>query len=143
MVQHSENSSYNKRIGTSNPGLILILLDQSLSMEDYGKSKNAANAVNRVIYEIQGRCQSGNTIKDRCYIGVIGYGKSISPIVGGMISEVADIPTETTIIEGMEIPVWVEPKAENTTPMAQAFEQSYNLLNDWVSNHKDVFPLLL
>lgn len=143
ITQYSENSGYIRKIGTKNPGLIIILLDQSGSMADHGKSKNAADAVNRVIYEIQGRCQTGEKVLDRCYIGVIGYGQSgqpVSPIIGGMISEVADYPSKENTIAGMNIPVWVEPIAENGTPMAAAFQETYNLLEGWISDHQDCFP---
>ena len=85
----SNSGSYSKLIGTSNPGLIMILLDQSGSMSDGNKAQDASQAVNRVIYEIILASRAGEVIKPRCYVGVIGYGASVYPIIGGTITEVA------------------------------------------------------
>src|SRR5689334_3993010 len=78
-------------IGTHQPGLIVILIDQSQSMdspyEGTTKQDFAALAVNACIYEIMNACKSGPNIKDRCHIGVIGYGQVTEVLVGGRPSE--------------------------------------------------------
>jgi uncharacterized protein YegL len=154
IIQSTNSSSgYTKLIGTSSQGLIMILLDQSGSMSDDNKAKDASKAVNRVIYEIMLKSRAGETIKPRCYIGVIGYGASVYPIVGGTITEVAAKPLRAEKVEKkvddgagglvavpMDMPVWVEPRAENGTPMAEAFEQAYSLIEKWVQSHPDSFP---
>ena len=71
---------YQEKMSSANPGCIIIMIDQSGSMEDpYGnngekKKDLAALAVNRVIQEIAEASSAGEEIKDRCFIGVIGYG---------------------------------------------------------------------
>lgn len=149
----NSDNGYRNPIGVSNPGLILILLDQSGSMSDNNKAQEASNAVNRLIYEIMVASRSGEQIKDRCYVGVIGYGTSVYPITGGRISEVAANPIRVETVEkmvpdivgelvsvNMDMPVWVEPKAENGKPMSEAFEKIYFLIEKWINQNPNNFP---
>lgn len=143
---------YKRRINTTNPGCIVILLDQSESMAwDYGSRRKdvaAADAVNKVLEEILLASQAGAEYHDRCYLGVIGYGLSVDPIVGGKISKIRQEAEEITVTEtqddGTDFELtklkWVEPKAENTTPMAQAFNQAYDLIHPWSKANLDSFP---
>lgn len=149
--------AYSKLLSSSTPGLIMIMLDQSISMTDgYGgktKAEVAAMAVNRVINELVEACQSGEEIKNRCYVAVLGYGNEIAPIVGGMISQVADNPAN--IIDVMRkvpdgagglveirdhMPIWVTPEAIGSTPMAEAMESVYGLIEGWIGDNPDSFP---
>ena len=149
--------AYEKSIGANNPSMILMLVDQSGSMDESfsgsDKRTHAAQAVNRVIYEIIQNSQKGDGYSDRCYIGVIGYGENVDLLVGGMVSEVNDHPLDIVQIpqktgDGagglvdtiLTMGVWVTPKAENGTPMAEAFEMAYGLLENWIANHPDCFP---
>jgi hypothetical protein len=94
---------YQKTVGTPHPGLFIILIDQSGSMNESfenGKSRAevAALGANRCIQSLLQRCKSMEQTKDRCYVVVIGYGApTVNPkaagqnaylIVGGKISEV-------------------------------------------------------
>jgi len=147
----------NLPIGTSNPGLAMILVDQSYSMRDPydpGQKKDfAALAVNRAIYEIVLACQSGEIIKDRVYLAVIGYGADINVLLDGKISEIANNPVEIQkmkkkepdgaggLVElDFEMPVWIKPRADNGTPMGQAFETAHRVAETWISKHSDNFP---
>ena len=156
--------THRQQIKVGSPGLILVLLDQSQSMSlPFGiaesgagtrtKAQVAATAVNRVIYEIQKASQSGRETRDRCFVGVITYGKDVTPVVGGWISEVArsfsgtEVHTVTlTDREGapreakQELPMWVRPEADNGTPMDRAMEQAYALAKDWVRKYGKCFP---
>lgn len=156
IIKSPNSGGYSKLIGTSSPGLIMILLDQSGSMSDDNKAQDASKAVNRVIYEIMLASRAGEVIKPRCYVGVIGYGASVYPIVGGTITEVAAKPSRTEQVEKkvddgagglvavkMEMPVWVEPRAENGTPMAEAFEMAYPLIEKWVRDNPNSFPPII
>jgi hypothetical protein len=131
----------------------MILLDQSGSMDDDEKANYAATAVNRVIYEIGQASTHGEKIKDRCFVGVVGYGESVQPVVGGMISQVAAKPirierVDRKVSDGagglvdakMEMPIWVEPKAANGTPMADAMREAIRLIKGWVKKNPDSFP---
>ena len=128
----------NVPIGTANPGCIVILVDQSWSMtEDWGdgtKAEVAALAVNRILEELVLDSQAGDEIKPRCHVSVIGYGERVECVVDGMISEVASSLLEVkkvkkSIPDGaggiveveVEMPIWVQPEANNDTPMHEAF----------------------
>ncbi len=105
--------SYQKQVGTPHPGLFIILIDQSGSMNaafENGKSRAevAALAVNRCIQSILQRCKVMEQTKDRCFVVVIGYGApTVNPkaagqsaylIVGGKISEVEKQMIRTDVI---------------------------------------------
>jgi hypothetical protein len=150
---------YRQKINVANPGVILILVDQSQSMSDgfqglATKAAQAALAVNRTVYEIQEASQAGAKIKDRCMVGIIGYGNGVVPIASGMISSLAASPRRVDVIKrkisdgagglidvDFNMPVWVDPVAENGTPMAEAFDRARRLLEDsWIPNRRDSFP---
>jgi len=156
IIKSPNSGSYSKLIGTSSPGLIMILLDQSESMSVNNKAQDASTAVNRVIYEIMLASRAGEVIKPRCYVGVIGYGASVYPIVGGPITEVAAKASRTEQFERkvddgagglvtvkIDMPIWVEPAAENGTPMAEAFEMAYTLVEQWTQNNPNSFPPII
>ena len=147
-------------IGTSNPGCIVILIDQSWSMSESfsnggTKDERATQAVNRVIEEIVIACRTGETIRDRCHISVIGYGERVHRLVDGMPSKIVSRPALIgvkkvkklipdgaggTIEVESEMPIWIEPEANNGTPMHTAFEQAAEIVENWISDRPDSFP---
>lgn len=147
---------YQELLSSSKPGLILIMIDQSGSMSDkYAKSTKAefaALAVNRVIGEIITACSSGNEIKDRCYAAVVGYGTGVNVLCLDKVSELAKNTNMTTLkrkvsdgagglVEVDEVMrVFVSPKASGGTPMTEAFQQAYNGIEKFITNHPDSFP---
>jgi uncharacterized protein YegL len=148
---------YSKLIGSNSPGLLVILVDQSQSMADPYADKNkaefAALAVNRTIYEILESCMSGEKIKDRCHISVIGYGEKTEMIVGGMPSEIKN-PShghetyKRKISDGagglvdveQSLPIWVKARSANGTPMAEAFGLASDLIEPWTRENLENFP---
>ena len=157
--------AYSEKMSSANPGCIIIMIDQSYSMEDpYGssgeKKKDLASlAVNRVINEIVEASSDGEFIKDRCFIAVIGYGKKdtgVDLLLGDLISVIAENPIRVESIK-KKIPdgagglveidedfqVWVEPVAEWGTPMDLAFARAYQLAEDWCNEKPDSFPPLV
>ena len=147
----------NVPIGTSNPGCIVILVDQSWSMiEDYGtgtKAEVTALAVNHILEELVLACRAGDKIRDRCHVSVIGYGGGVECVVNGMISEVPSSLIEVkkgkkSIPDGagglveveVELPIWVQPKANNGTPMHEAFERAAEIVQRWCDDKPDGFP---
>jgi hypothetical protein len=153
--------SHQQQIKVASPGLILVLVDQSGSMKQpFGsasqkltKAELAALAVNRVINEIEKASQNGRQTRDRCFVGVITYGSTVQPVVGGWISRLAD-DYKSTVKQSVEItdhdgrvrrieeelPVWVTAAADGGTPMDRAFDEAYKLASDWVRGHADCFP---
>jgi hypothetical protein len=148
---------YTKLIGTNNPGLFIILVDQSDSMSDSyadtNKADFAALAVNRTIYEILESCMSGEKPKDRCHISVIGYGKTTAMVLGGMPSEIRE-PVhghkvyKKKIADGagglieieQSLPIYIQPTHGNGTPMAKAFDLANELVEAWTRDNPDNFP---
>jgi hypothetical protein len=145
---------YVQPFGVATPGMILILLDQSTSMGDPAgktradepdvvKAKMATTVVNRAIYDIQQSCQAGDEIRDRCVVGVIGYGAEVRSVVGGLISRVAEAYGGTEPDPqwpGRRLPVWVEPVAAGSTPMDRALDDARSLADGWIADHPDSFP---
>ena len=147
----------NVPIGTSNPGCVVILVDQSWSMsEDWQtgtKAQQASIIVNRAIYDLALKCQLGPEIRQRCYVCVISYGESVDCVVEGMISDVYDSPVEVkkvkkNIPDGaggiveveVELPIWLQPRASGGTPMHEAFQRATEVVQRWISDWPDTFP---
>lgn len=158
----------NTPVGTTNPGLIMILIDQSGSMDaifENGKSRAtvAALAVNRCIQSILEGCKSMEKTKDRCYVLVVGYGapnknpKAMGQkaylIVGGKISEVENQRLRLDTIKKREsdgagglieidysLGIWTDPCVEGDTPMDEAFKKAQEFASQWVLEHPHSFP---
>ena len=150
---------YSQLLSSSNPGLIIIMLDQSYSMEDsyesLTKADFAALAVNRVIGEIISACSSGENVKDRCFVAVIGYGSEVNVLFLEKISDLASNPNTTTLkkkvsdgagglVEVDEIlRVFVKPVASGGTEMTKAFQNAYLGVEKFISSHPDSFPPII
>ena len=147
----------NVPIGTSNPGCIVILIDQSWSMDGNWqtgtKAEVAALAVNRILEELVLACRVGELIRDRCHVAVIGYGGQIDSVFDGMVSELPSALVELkkvkkSIPDGaggivqvdVEMPIWLQPKAQNGTPMHTAFERAADIVRQWCVSGPDGFP---
>lgn len=146
------------RINTTNPCLILFLLDQSGSMdESFGanmkmsKADALADAVNETMHNIGLKCISTNgVIRDRFEIAVMGYGATEeikSAYMGDLtdrwavpISELFNKPLDYNADDGA--PIWIKSIAGTVTPMTEAFHNAYDLCNDWINygNHHDCHP---
>lgn len=150
---------YDQMIQTAHPGLLIILIDQSGSMDEaYGTGRKmdfAALAINRCIYEIIESCKSGDETKNRCQIGVYGYGEhGAELLIGGWASEiekkalrVQTIPRKVPDHAGglvdapLQLPVFIEPKANGSTPMDKVFDEARQLIEStWLTRYPDSFP---
>ena len=150
------------RINTTNPCLILFLLDQSGSMQDqFGGNNNIskhialANAVNETIHNIGLKCISGQgTIRDRFEIAVMGYGcegkvKSAyqGNLAGKWVVKISDLFNNPYEYDDKYngAPIWITPVASQATPMTEAFRNAYDLCDDWINygNHIDSHPPII
>jgi subtilisin family serine protease len=144
-------------LGTHQPGLIFFLVDQSESMSHpYGtgtKQEFVAIAVNRCICEIMSACRAGETFRDRCHIAVVGYGQLTGVIMGGRPSELSQQIRRSqifkrTVPDGagglaeyeQKLPIWIEPRAENGSPMDKALDLVTELVQAWVTENPLNFP---
>ncbi|MBC8262526.1 MAG: VWA domain-containing protein [Anaerolineales bacterium] len=163
---------YTAEISRRSPSCFLFLIDQSYSMaEPFGggsievsKSRAMADAVNRLLDTLVGRCTKDEGAMKYFQVGVIGYGSTVGPALGGTltgqdlvwIDEVADNPLRVEermkkepdgaggLVElSVKFPVWFDPIADNGTPMCQALWQAHTILEGWVSQHPEAFPPVL
>jgi hypothetical protein len=160
---------YTAEISRANPSCFLFLIDQSSSMSDLfgsgegGESKAdlTAAAINRLLAELVIKCSKDMEIRRYFQVGVIGYGASVGPALGGNLSGqellwIDDIYSNPVRVEErtkkvpdgagglvettVKFPVWFDPVARNGTPMAQTFRQAQAMLQNWVSQHPSSFP---
>jgi hypothetical protein len=151
------NDLRNFTISSTNPCLVLFLIDQSGSMNErfgnasHNKAKEVANAINELLYEVGLRCYSGNDIKNRFEIGIIGYGKDgyvksgwEGALTGKWVVSIKNVFDYPLGIED-DKPTWITPAAGGSTPMKSAFENARKLTDDWISwgNHRECHPPII
>jgi hypothetical protein len=151
-------------VSTSNPALIMFLIDRSGSMSDRDPetglrlSELASQAVNQAIYDIAlNVCMGHDGIRDRVHLSVYGYGDRRSPDLvqwsleglpdaGGWVGAEEWVPAYTDIEEQAvasdgaraitrEVPVWVKPLAEGRTQMATAFRRAGKIVAAHMRKH--------
>lgn len=163
---------YSVEISRAQPSVLLFLLDQSDSMnrnfggsrEGTSKAKGAADAINRLLYEIIMRCSKGMEVRNYFDIGVIGYGREsdwVGPVFEGElqgrdlvpIAEVANKPAQIETREKdtpdgagglvkttVKFPVWFSPVGGWNTPMCKALDYAYGVLEGWCANNRTNYP---
>ncbi len=159
---------YEQPINTRNPTLMIFLLDQSGSMaEPWGidatrtKAQGVAEAVNGLINVLVSECCRGTVVRDRYFLGVVGYGRelnlgfpgSLAGEISRPVSQIASCPlrmeqrrrlvadgTGGQIEQVSEFAVWIDPVADGQTPMCQVLRVAYQVTADFVSQHPDCFP---
>jgi hypothetical protein len=149
----------NLTISSTNPCLLVYLIDQSGSMNDkfgnaaHSKSLEVANAINDIIYEVGLKCiGGGGELKNRFEIAIIGYGKQENIAQSGWegqlagkwvvsIKNIFDFP----LGQENDKPIWIKPYSVSNTPMTKAFENAKRLCNDWINwgNHRDCHPPII
>ena len=130
------------------------------------KKDQAAAAINRVIDTLSQRCSQGESIRDYFHIGILGYNtdRGGNPLITSalpgtnaerpflLISQVVDCATtvevQAKVSDGAgglvdvtrQMPIWLNPHAENGTPMLTALQLATNAIDRWVGEHPDSFP---
>lgn len=148
---------FDRKFDPKNQGLILFLLDQSASMAELlgGKKKCdiAARAINQTIEALIGRCIGPAGLIDKVFIGVIGYGETTRYEVNGRASTLS-VSHKGVVVESVDIAdrsgvphsakveykVWVEARAENSTPMAEALLLAAENITEWVAEYPQAPP---
>src|SRR5438093_13347151 len=84
---------YQAEISRANPSCIIVLIDQSGSMEDpfgqgLGKSKadGVADAINRLLQNLVIKCAKSEGVRDYYEVGVLGYGAAVGPAFSGALA---------------------------------------------------------
>lgn len=159
---------YNAEISRANPSCFVFLIDQSGSMENpiagsEGKRKcdNVADAINRLLQNLVVKCARGEGVRNFYEVAVIGYGENVGHVFSGPLidrglvplSDIADSPARIeerrrVVKNGnggktehlVKFPIWFEPSAKGLTPMGEALEKAFNILEPWVQAHPDSYP---
>ncbi|HMA32975.1 MAG TPA: vWA domain-containing protein [Chloroflexia bacterium] len=165
---------YSTQITRQDPTCFLLLIDQSESMLDpFGvahvqktKAEGAADAVNRVLENLLLRCTKGpNDIRDYFYVGAVGYGPGVVPVLTTPdqepdelprlipMSQLPDLVIKLEVRRKQQLdgaggiltveepfPIYVEPVAANGTPMCQALQVGYEIIEAWCKDHPNSFP---
>lgn len=160
---------YTAEISRANPSCIVILIDQSGSMEDpFGqglgrrKADGVADAVNRLLQNLVIKCAKSEGIRDYYHVGVLGYGdRGVGPVFSGIlsgkelvpISEIANNPARVEqrskkvddgaggiLEQKIKFPVWIDPVYKGGTPMCEALKQAKRIISNWLHQHNGCFP---
>lgn len=159
---------YTAQISRTNPACILLLIDQSKSMEEpfvgiaeQTKAGVVADAVNRLLQNVVLRSAKADGVRDYFHVGVIGYGKAIKAGLGGTIphdilipiSRLGDHPlrieTRTKqvpdgagglIEQSVKFPVWFDPEASGPTPMCEAFAAAGLAITGFIQKYPNAYP---
>ncbi|MCC6178649.1 MAG: VWA domain-containing protein [Chloroflexi bacterium] len=152
---------YQKPWGTGHPGLLIVLVDQSASMQQaFGgtgggtKANAVAQAVNRVLDEFVAMCAQGAGYNERAHFAVLGYGgRGVEPALAGELANrpwvtPSDLDAEPLRIEqpapgedAVERMIWVDPVAQGGTPMSAAFDRAREIADAWVAaGHASSYP---
>ncbi len=163
-------TQYSARVTRDNPCAIVILIDQSGSMDeifrnDITRAQAVADIVNDLFDSLIMKCQKEGGIRDYFKIMVIGYGKDfgetdVSVMWEGnlankdwvSVSELKDnilnietIQTTKMMPWGLEPDVktkkiWINPCCEGLTPMYGALQMCKDKLDDWIYDYQNSFP---
>ena len=145
-------ATHEQQWSSATPGLLVILLDQSSSMQEIydgsdSKAVFAAKAVNRVIDEIIQKNFDGDKPKNRCFISIIGYGSTAKEIRSDFLVEMDAKPIRIDKIkkkvsdgagglveQDFNLPIWVEAEANGLTDMEQALEITFQIVTKWIND---------
>jgi hypothetical protein len=125
------------------------------------KAHVVADALNRLLAELTVKCGKDEGVRDYFHVGVIGYGASVGPALGGAlsgqqlvpISHIADAPSRLEerqkrvpdgagglVEQSVTFPIWVDPVANGTTPMCEALRQASEIVRGFVGERPGCFP---
>ncbi len=161
---------YSAEISRTHPACILVLVDQSGSMDepfagqlDKKKSEGVADAVNRLLQNMVLKCAKSDGVRDYFHVGVIGYGGLVtSGLTSSLddclvpISKLADKPkrienrlrliddgTGGVTEQTVKFPIWFEPVATGRTLMNAAFEAAELVASGFILSNPESFPPII
>jgi len=128
------------------------------------KADFLADVVNRTLHDLVIRCTKAEEIRDYFHVAVIGYGRHDRGVVAAWagaladrslvkVSEVGEHPARIEerrkkvpdgagglVEQAVRFPIWMDPVAENGTPMCAALQQAQQVVAQWVADHPNGFP---
>jgi hypothetical protein len=159
--------SYHAEISRASPTAILMVMDQSTSMNhrvNSGQSKAAflADVLNKTLYTIITSCSKADGVRDYFHVGVVAYSgddarNGFQGPLGDeplhVVSHLADAPlrVETRIKkvagvngdvmeQSVRFPIWFEPKSQGKTSMCAGLGAAIEVLEQWCAAHPSAFP---
>lgn len=128
------------------------------------KADFLADVANRALHDLVIRCTKAEEIRDYYYVSIIGYGQSgggVNSAFEGQlagrtlakVSEVGEYPARIEdrskkvpdgagglVEQQIRFPIWINPRAENGTPMCAALQQARGVVESWLADHAHGFP---
>jgi hypothetical protein len=159
--------SYQAEISRASPTAIVMVMDQSTSMNHRlksGQSKAAflADVLNKTLYTIITSCSKADGVRDYFYVGVVAYGgeDARNGFQGALqgealhaVSRLAEAPlrveTRTKKFAGpdgdvmeqsVRFPIWFEPRSQGKTSMCAGLNAAIEILKQWCDAHPSAFP---
>lgn len=137
-----------KKWTLTDPGLLIILVDQSTFVTIENKTTYATDVVNNLINFLIMRNFDGKKAKNRCYVQVISTECHASKLVSGFLQELEENPLRYNevikkVCDGdgglmevkVKVPLWVEPIYEyKGTDMMGAFEIAKEIVSKWIQD---------
>ena len=157
---------YDAKVTSAEPGLVIILLDQSTSMdttlvetkegEKFSISKMAKYVVDEFLYEAFNKCIREDELKPYLDIAVIGYALglrsalpkipleqypfSVTKLADTYIAKNDSNPDVDPVIPLPKLE-WLEERADSLeTPMLAAFTKAREIVEKWLPDHQTSFP---
>lgn len=136
---------YSATINSRNRTAFIILLDRSGSMAETitfngqltTKAEALAEVTNRLIFELLCRARRSDGVRNYFDVALIGYaGDALQPIVGDTnrfipITEFEKMIDIAPMTCGFNLPHWVSPAAEGSTPMFEALLEACEMVEEW------------
>src|SRR6266545_905766 len=159
--------SYRAEISRVSPALVLMVIDQSTSMNHrlqsgVTKANFLADVLNKTLYTIITNCSKADGIRDYFHVGVIAYSGTdarngfqgaLSNETLHSISRIAEVPlrveTRMKKIVGshdglverpVKFPIWFEPESRGKTSMCAGLNAALDLVANWCGKHQASFP---
>jgi uncharacterized protein YegL len=159
--------SYQAEISRTSPTAIVIVMDQSASMNHRlksGQSKAAflADVLNKTLYTLITTCSKADGVRDYFHVGVVAYGgeDARNGFQGALdgnalqaVSRLAEAPlrveTRAKKIAGpngevaeqsVRFPIWFEPRSQGKTAMCAGLNAAIGILEQWRDAHPAAFP---
>ena len=159
--------TYQAEISRASPTAILMVMDQSASMNHRlksGQSKASflADVLNKTLYTLITSCSKADGVRDYFHVGVVAYGgddarNGFQGVLGGealhVVSRLAEAPlrVETrakkvaglngdVVEQSVRFPIWFDPRSQGKTSMCAGFDAAIDILSQWCAAHPSAFP---
>ncbi|MDF5718133.1 MAG: hypothetical protein PUP93_30775 [Rhizonema sp. NSF051] len=134
-----------------------------LELDKY-KHEESAKAANYILATSIDKCtkrtENETFIRDRFDFTIVGYGSRVSNLLQELFNSPFAKPSELAksclrlesnkeifddgeggeVVEEYQSPVWIEARADGSTPMDGGFNLLTSLLETWVKTHSESFP---